>query len=130
MSDSRHFNVGSITWTDLTVQNAEEVRDFYSKIIGWKFEEINMGKYNDFNMNKPHTGEAVAGICHARGANANLTAHWLIYIKVKDVDQSVKDCVKLGGKILTEPKKMGNMGRYCVIEDPVGAVAALYSPNK
>ncbi|PJA97553.1 MAG: glyoxalase, partial [Ignavibacteriales bacterium CG_4_9_14_3_um_filter_34_10] len=40
-------NIGSIGWIDLTVNNAEEVRDFYSKVIGWKSENVPMGDYFD-----------------------------------------------------------------------------------
>jgi hypothetical protein len=31
-----------------------------------------MGTHNDFNMLRPGSGKPVAGICHARGPNANL----------------------------------------------------------
>ncbi len=40
-------NVGKIGWIDLTTENAEEIRDFYSKVTGWKFNNISMGDYND-----------------------------------------------------------------------------------
>ncbi|MFB3107254.1 MAG: hypothetical protein ACE1ZA_20350, partial [Pseudomonadales bacterium] len=42
----------------------------------------------------------VAGICHARGSNANLPPQWLIYINVADVDKSVQRCVEMGGSPL------------------------------
>jgi hypothetical protein len=52
-----------------------------------------MGDYSDYTMMCPGDGDAVAGICHARGSNADLAG-----------------------------------GRFCVIEDPDGATAALYQP--
>lgn len=126
MADSKNPAVGSITWRDFTVKDAEKVRDFYSKVVGWKSSPVDMGGYNDFNMNLPGSGETVAGICHARGPNAKLPAQWLIYITVEDVDESAKRCVELGGKIIDGPKPMGD-NLYCVIQDPAGAVAALVS---
>ena len=27
--------IGSITWADLTVENANEVKTFYEKVVGW-----------------------------------------------------------------------------------------------
>jgi hypothetical protein len=39
-----------------------------------------MGEYSDFNMTMPDGGELAAGICHARGGNADLPSQWLIYI--------------------------------------------------
>lgn len=126
MADSKEPAVGSITWRDLTVKDAEKVRDFYSKVVGWKSFPVDMGSYNDFNMNLPGSGETVAGICHARGPNAMLPPQWLIYITVADVAVSAKRCVEHGGKIIDGPKPMGE-NRYCVIQDPAGAVAALVS---
>lgn len=117
--------IGQITWRDLTVPNAQEVRDFYSGVVGWDWSGQNMGGYDDFNMLSPETGETVAGICHARGSNAHLPPQWLVYITVMDVDASAEQCRKLGGKVLDGPRTMGD-ARFCVIRDPAGAVAALY----
>jgi hypothetical protein len=85
-----------------------------------------MGDYNDLCMNTPGGGLAVAGICHARGENADLPSHWLVYLIVADLDKSLNECVTRGGRALTAVRTMGDTGRYCVIEDPAGAVAALF----
>ncbi len=82
--------------------------------------------YNDYCMNEPVSGKAVAGICHARGENVNLSSQWLIYINVEDLERSIGSCVALGGKVVAGPRNMGKQGRFCVIQDPAGAVAALF----
>lgn len=129
MADKEQAPVGAITWADLTVPNAGAIRDFYSRVVGWKFSNVAMGNYDDYCMNLPSTGQTVAGICHARGPNADLPSQWLVYIIVEDVDMSAERCVELGGKVLAGPKQMGGQGRFCVIKDPAGAVAALFSPD-
>jgi len=129
MSNSSKPEIGSITWFDLTVPDAEKVKDFYSKVVGWKSAPVSMGDYNDYNMNSPENGKTNAGICHRRGTNAELPSQWLLYITVKNVDESAKVCKENGGKIIVDPKYMGTYGRYCVIEDPAGAVCALFEPN-
>lgn len=118
-------DVGAIGWTDLTVPNADEVRDFYRRVVGWEVTELDMGGYNDYCMNPPGDGDTAVGICHARGGNADLPAQWLIYINVADLDQSISACTELGGKLIAGPKKMGE-SRFAVIQDPAGAVAALF----
>lgn len=128
MSDTKNPEVGAIVWTDLTVDNAKDVRNFYGEVVGWKSAPVQMGGYSDFNMNTPISGKTVAGICHARGSNADLPPQWLVYITVEDVDKSAKRCVELGGKVIAGPKNLGNHSRYCVIQDPAGAVAALFEP--
>ena len=67
----------------------------------------------------------MTGICHARGCNADLPAQWLIYIHVADVEASLTECSRRGGIVVAGPKDLGG-GRFAVIRDPAGAVAALY----
>lgn len=128
VGETKMAQVGSIAWHDLTVKNAEAVKDFYCKVVGWTASPLDMGGYADFCM-QPPGGETVAGICHARGVNAKIPPQWLIYITVADVEESAKRCMELGGKVLDGPRTVGN-GRFCVIQDPAGAVAALWhSPS-
>lgn len=118
--------IGAIMWQDLTVENAEQVKDFYSEVVGWKASPADMGGYNDYNMNDPASDETIAGVCHAREANANLPPQWLIYITVADVAESARLCVEKGGKVIDGPRPMGD-NTFCVIQDPAGAIAALIS---
>jgi predicted enzyme related to lactoylglutathione lyase len=126
VSDDASKEAGSIVWTDLTTADAETTRDFYEAVVGWKPEPVSMGEYDDFSMTVPESGSAVAGICHARGPNAEMPSQWLVYILVADLDASAARCTELGGKIVVPPKGMAGHGRYCVIQDPAGAVAALF----
>jgi len=120
-------NIGKIGWIDMTVDNATLLRDFYEKVVGWRVEDTSMGDYSDYTMLSPSDGDAIAGVCHARGSNADLPGGWLIYITVADVDSSAAACVENGGKILVPPRGLAG-GTFCVIEDPSGATAALYQP--
>ena len=122
-----HAPIGKIGWIDITVGDAQGLRDFYARVVGWKPEDVSMGEYSDFNMTMPGSGEPAAGICHARGGNADLPSQWLIYIVVGDATESARICADNGGKVLVQPRPMGG-GSFCVIEDPGGAVAALWQP--
>lgn len=119
--------IGKIGWMDITVDDADGMRDFYSKVVGWQVEEVGMGDYSDYSMTMRANGEAVAGICHARGSNADLPGGWLIYIVVADVNASAQACEDNGGRIVVEPRGLAG-GQFCIIEDPSGATAALYQP--
>ena len=133
MGDDKKAQIGSIGWLDLTVERAEEVRDFYREVVGWTASPVDMGGYSDFSMVRPGDGEAVAGVCHARGSNAELPPVWLAYVVVEDIDRSAAVCVERGGKVLAGPKDLGAEARYAVIQDPAGAALALYqhkSPEK
>lgn len=116
--------IGQIAWCDLTVSNATEVRDFYAQVVGWQVNPVSMGDYQDYSM-QDGSGEDVTGVCHAKGPNADMPAQWILYFKVADLDASLKQVSALGGKQLTQIKHFGE-SRYTVIEDPAGAVCAIY----
>jgi len=113
---------GTINWHDLTVPNADEVRDFYSAVVGWTYEGLDMGGYEDYVMKSP-SGDGVSGICHARGVNAGVPAQWLLYITVANLAESLEKVVANGGEIVYR----SNGGTMAVIKDPAGAVCALYA---
>ena len=117
---------GTIAWTDLAVKDAEAVRDFYSDVVGWAPQGVSMGDYDDFNMIPPNSESPAAGICHARGVNEDLPPVWMIYIIVEDLEASLTACNQKGGQVLVGPKAMGPGSAYAVIQDPAGAVCALY----
>ena len=128
MSEEAHGEVGVIRWVDLTVPDAEGVRDFYSEVVGWDPDPIDMGGYYDFNMAGPETGSPMAGICHHKGVNKGIPPQWMVYITVENLDTSLDKVVELGGEVLVEKRASGEPGGFAVIRDPAGAVAALYQP--
>ena len=65
-------NVGKVGWIDITVDDAEGLRDFYATVTGWKPERVDMGDYADFNMTMPDNGTPSAVIKDPSGAVAAL----------------------------------------------------------
>jgi uncharacterized protein len=128
VSGQKHPAIGTLIGFDLTVDDAEAVKDFYATVVGWEVEPLDMGGYADYFMKSPETGDTVAGICHARGDNAGLPAQWLSYVVVPDLEASLAQCAARGGAVLTEIRG-GCEARYCVIRDPAGAVLALMEPH-
>ncbi len=121
---------GTVAWTDLTVHDAKEVRDFYARVVGWVPQPVPMGEYADFNMTIPGSGEPAAGICHARGVNAELPPVWMVYLVVEDLEESLTGVRQGGGEVLVGPRAVGPGSSYAVIRDPAGAVAALYEVSE
>ncbi len=125
---SEKIKYGRIGWIDLTVPGAESIRDFYSVVADWSAEPLSMGDYDDYVMAPKGEPDAAAGICHARGENLGIPACWMIYINVKNIEKSLAECVRLGGKVVKEIRSMGNYGKYAIICDPAGAYSALFEP--
>lgn len=134
--------LGDMAWMDLSVFDAEHIKDFYHKVLGWQSEAIAMTdkdeKYSDFvmsakssenemgkNTEKASNSDFVTGICHARGTNTNMPATWLPYFLVANIDTAVVIVQTEGGELVTEIKSIGD-DKFVVIKDPAGAQCALY----
>lgn len=115
---------GAIVWRDLTVPDAENIKHFYSNVVGWDIKPHPMDGYDDFNVIISDTGETIAGICHARGSNAGIPPQWLMYIEVEDIQGSIERCKSLGGTVIHGPRFIGTHN-FCIIQDPAGAVIGL-----
>jgi hypothetical protein len=69
MSTRDQAQFGKILWTDLSVPNASEIKDFYKDVVGWEEFPVPMKdndeSYTDFGVG--NNGNAVGGICHQKG---------------------------------------------------------------
>ncbi len=123
MSDTPR--TGFIKWADLTVPNAEEVAEFYCGVVGWNAVGLPVEGREDYAMIHPETNTPAAGVAHAEGSNEGLPPQWLVYVTIDDLDDSIAACNQLGGRVVFGPRESETMGRWCVVEDPAGAVMAL-----
>ena len=131
--------VGQVVWRDLTVDDADGVRDFYAEVVGWKVTPLGMPApedgpgagegYSDYVMESvapDGSTDAVAGVCHARGSNRGIPPQWLMYVRVADLDASIAAAEAGGGRVLHGPRSMGS-GTLAVVEDPAGAALGLWA---
>lgn len=115
---------GGVSWIDLTIENAAEVKDFYAEVVGLEPQDMPMGDYNDFVMASPTDAEAAVGICHAKGPNKQIPPQWLVYFNVDDVALALSKCQNNGGTVLREKTDMGSF-EFGIVQDPAGAVAGV-----
>ncbi len=133
--------IGDMAWMDLSVPNAEQIKNFYQKVLGWQSETVNMvcgdEEYADFAMSaaqaessaeKSSMSSFTTGVCHAKGANEDMPAVWLPYFLVADIELAVNTVQIEGGELVTKIKSMGD-DKYVVVKDPSGAQCALYQKN-
>ncbi|SHI19023.1 VOC family protein [Ferrimonas marina] len=116
-------NPGSFVWQDLTVDDPVPVAHFYQQVVGWQIQTVAMEGYDDFAM--VAGDKMVAGVCHARGGNADMPPQWLLYVAVANLEESLAKVAQAGGQCIAGPKALGE-DRYAVVQDPAGAVLALY----
>jgi predicted enzyme related to lactoylglutathione lyase len=126
--DVLDMGMGRILWLDLTVPDASATRDFYREVVGWSVEEVAMRDgddgYADYNMLGPD-GTPAAGICHARGLNADLPPVWMLYLPVGNLSESLRLVGEEGGRVLKTMNGANGEVQYAAIQDPAGACLAL-----
>ena len=67
-------------------------------------------------------GKGIAGMLPLTPEMGPMPPNWTTIFGVEDADAAVERVRELGGQVLVEPFDIPNVGRYAVVQDPVGAV--------
>ena len=120
---------GAFSWFELMTTDPEGAKEFYSKLFGWKTEEMQMEemKYTVVKVGD----EGVGGIMPIPPQAEGTPPNWGSYVTVDDVDATARKAEELGAKILVPLTDIPNVGRFFVLQDPQGAVisAITYAVN-
>jgi hypothetical protein len=119
---------GRFYWYDLMTTDTEAAKSFYNKLIGW-------GTTIWEGMGQPYTmwtnGETpIGGLMslpeEARKGGA--PPHWLSYVLVPSVDETLAEAKKLGAFIHVPGTDIPTVGRFGAFADPQGAAIAAFTP--
>jgi predicted enzyme related to lactoylglutathione lyase len=114
---------GAISWSELLTSDMNAAKSFYGQLFGWAYEDAPMDD-KTYTLVKVN-GEEVAGIMTTPPEAGQMPPAWGVYVTVDDVDAAAKKAVALGGKVYLPPKDIPEVGRFCVIGDPQGAVISM-----
>ena len=117
---------GNFVWYDLLTSNPAAAIPFYEHVVGWTSQPFE----NDYTMFAGAEGP-LAGTTKLPEEAAKMGAppHWTSNVMVADVDATVVEVRKLGGRVFMEPKDYPTVGRLAVIADPQGAPINVYKPK-
>ena len=121
--DERMKTHGDFGWYDLMTDNVDEARDFYTAVIGWNTEVMDIGK-------GPYTvlkvgDRPVAGMMAKPAQAVGAPTAWTCYVTVDDVDARVAKVAGAGGTVIVAPVDIPTVGRMAVIQDPTGGVIGI-----
>jgi predicted enzyme related to lactoylglutathione lyase len=114
------FN-GRPVWVDLSADDPDATRSFYSGLLGWEFE-ISGPEYGNYSRARVD-GRDVAGV-FPRPEGVPIA--WTVYFYADDVDALVAKSVSLGGTAAGEPFDVPMVGRMGVVLDPNFAAFGLW----
>ena len=118
--------VGQFSWLELATTDAKAALDFYCDLFGWNISaEHDMGPlgiYYLFDCN----GRAIGGAFNKPAEMPGPPA-WLGYVRVKDLDKTVKRAGKAGAKLLNGPMEVPGGDWIAQLADPQGAMFAVHA---
>lgn len=109
---------GSHIWFELLTTDADAAAAFYSDVLQWTTSAMPMpGDGPAYTIATARDGDAVAGIMKNPG---DFGPAWFGYVGVDDVDATVAELERRGGKVHMPAQDMENVGRMAFVEDPQG----------
>jgi predicted enzyme related to lactoylglutathione lyase len=118
---------GTFSWVDLATSDADGAKVFYGGLLGWVFEDMPVPDSPPYSMARLG-GRSVAALYPKRDEQA--PPAWLSYVTVEDADAIAARAGELGGTVITEPFEVLQAGRMAVLQDPTGAVFAVWQPRE
>lgn len=124
------YPAGKFCWYELGTSELDGGAQFYKSLFGWGSEDVPMGD-GKYVLAKVQ-GRDVAGMYSLMEEQKKMGVppHWLLYVKVDDVDASTKAAVDAGATTLMGPMDVMDVGRMTAMKDPGGAVFAMWQPVK
>lgn len=116
---------GEFCWNELMTSDANKAKEFYRSLFGWEFQsrEVDGGTYHMIKAG----GKEGGGLMQIPADEAGkIPSHWMTYIYVDDMDDSVAKAQKLGAKIVVPATAVEDFGRFAILQDPTGAHLGLW----
>lgn len=113
---------GALSWNELGTPDLEGSAKFYGDLLGWTTTPMEGDQ--PYLVISTADGHSNGGI--RPPAPPGAPPFWLVYFATADIDASTARVGELGGNVLMAPMDIG-IARIAVVQDPQGAVFALYS---
>lgn len=118
---------GALCWNELYSTNVDAAGKFYANTFDWKTKAVDMGPMGTYTLfGRDGKDNNVGGMINMPPNMKGVPSNWVAYFATDDVDASAKKAEALGGKTMMKPMDIPNIGRFCIVQDPQGAVFALY----
>lgn len=114
---------GAFSWSELMTTDPAAAGKFYNAVFGWNLKTLDLpsGPYTTCQVGEVSVG----GIMRIPPEAAGMAPHWGCYVTVANVEETMRKVEAAGGKVLTPPMDIPNVGRMAVIQDPQGAALCI-----
>ncbi|MEU5834383.1 VOC family protein [Streptomyces diacarni] len=122
----------TLCWTELHTTDAAAVRDFYTSVFSWSYEDMPMGDglvYSVFSApgggTPQDTGQGGMMQLMREHREAGSASEWHPYFATEDCDATFTRATGAGASALMPPTDAPGVGRLAMLRDPAGATFAL-----
>ncbi len=112
---------GALCWNELATADVDASSAFYGDLFGWTFTPMEGDM--PYLVIENADGRSNGGM---RLRMESEPPYWLVYFGARDLEASIARAGEFGGATIVEPMQIGP-ARIGVVQDPQGAVFALYS---
>lgn len=121
MTTMQAIRTGTIDWVELTTPDVDGAAAFYRELFEWGFDRPGDRWLATID------GRKAAGIepQPTTIGDMPLPSSWTIYIRVEDLDRTLKTLADLGGTVIDPPQDVPEGWRSATVADPTGAAFAL-----
>ena len=109
---------------ELNTPDLAKAKAFYGELLGWKFQDMDMGPGGIYSTFKPDSGPG-GGVY----TMANAPSGWLAYVGVDDIKKATEKAKSLGAQVILDSHEIPNVGWFSVIKDPTDCSIALFQPK-
>jgi predicted enzyme related to lactoylglutathione lyase len=111
-----------VLWFEVVGKDGKKLRDFYSKLFGWKIQEDTTSGF-DYGMVQAADGGVGGGIGTSPDGGAGFAT---FYVEVDDLDKALAKAEKLGGQTVMPATAIPGMDlKFAYFTDPEGHVIGL-----
>lgn len=118
---SAHDGPGSWHWKELWTSDVQAALRFYEEAFGLKHEQFGDSPY--FVLSG--AGGTLGGVVQSPGG---VPPNWLPFVTVDDADATAKRAEANGGSLTRAPDDMPQVGRFGILQDPLGATIGFIKP--
>jgi predicted enzyme related to lactoylglutathione lyase len=131
MAEMTEYKPGTFCWAELATSDAGAAKKFYGDLFGWEHHDDPVGEGMVYTM-LMQSGKNVGAMyeINEEMKAQNVPPHWLSYVSVASVDDSVAKAKELGAEVPRPAMDVSDIGRMAVLADPTGAYFALWQPKK
>jgi uncharacterized protein len=122
---------GSFSWVELATTDAAGAKAFYNALFDWSYVDNPAGPDMIYTRCQLR-GKDVAALYPQQKAQRDqgVPPNWASYVTVERADGTAAKAKELGATLVLEPFDVMAHGRMAVVQDPTGAILAIWEPRE